>query len=144
MTIRKPNKNMPKETDNSISDMVIVEGYTSPEEILERGKLASENTIEALKRMYPKTPELEARERELMLNKEFNKELMAVMSENKEKIDNVYLAHSMRERIKSLNNEIKSINEQIQQTHETNLIYEKDRKIKELEGLLREATNKQI
>ena len=124
--------------------MVVVEGYTSPEEILERGQLASENTIEALKRMYPKTPELEAREKELMLNKQFNKELMAVMSENKEKIDGVYLAHSMRERIKSLNNELININEQIQKTHESNLIYEKDRKIKELESLLKQATNKQI
>lgn len=142
MKIRIPNKNPARSTDNTISDMVVVEGYTSPEEILERGQLASENTIEALKRMYPKTPELEVREKELMLNKEFNKELMTIMSENKEKIDNIYLAHSMRERIKSLNNEIKSINEQIQQTHETNLIYEKDRKIKELENLLREATAK--
>lgn len=142
MKIRKPNDNPPKATDNTISDMVVVEGYTSPEEILERGQLASENTIEALKRMYPKTPELETRERELMLNKEFNKELMAIMSENKEKIDNIYLAHSMRERIKSLNNEIKSINEEIQKTHESNLIYEKDRKIKELEQLLQEATKK--
>nr|DAK50605.1 MAG TPA: hypothetical protein [Microviridae sp.] len=142
MKIRIPNKNPARSTDNTISDMVVVEGYTSPEEILERGQLASENTIEALKRMYPKTPELEVREKELMLNKKFNKELMAIMSENKEKIDNIYLAHSMRERIKSLNNEIKSINEQIQQTHETNLIYEKDRKIKELENLLKQATNK--
>ena len=142
MTIRKPNNNPARETDNSISDMVVVEGYTSPEEILERGQLASENTIEALKRMYPKTPELEVKEKELMLDKKFNKELMAIMSENKEKIDNIYLAHSMRERIKSLNNEIKSINEEIQKSHETNLIYEKDRKIKELEDLLKKATNK--
>lgn len=142
MKMRIPNSNPARSTDNTISDMVVVEGYTSPEEILERGKLASENTIEALKRMYPKTPELEVREKELMLNKEFNKELIAIMSENKEKIDNIYLAHSMRERIKSLNNEIKSINEQIQQTHETNLIYEKDRKIKELEDLLKQATAK--
>lgn len=144
MKIRKPNTNMPRETDNSISDMVVVEGYTSPEEILERGQLASENTIEALKRMYPKTPELETKERELMLNKQFNKELMSIMSENKEKIDGIYLAHSMRERIKSLNNELKSINEEIQKTHESNLIYEKDRKIKELEDLLNQARNKQI
>lgn len=142
MKIRKPNNNPARITDNSISDMVVVEGYTSPEEILERGQLASENTIEALKKMYPKTPELEIQQRELMLNKQFNKELSAIMSENKEKIDNIYLAHSMRERIKTLNNELIKINEQIQQTHEANLIYEKDRKIKELEQLLQEATNK--
>lgn len=144
MKLRKPNDNEPRKTDNSISDMVVVEGYTSPEEILERGQLASENTIEALKRMYPKTPEIEAQERELMLNKQFNKELMAIMSENKEKIDNIYLAHAMRERIKTINNELKSINEEIEKTHESNLIYEKDRKIKELETLLQQATNKQV
>ena len=142
MKIRKANHNEATKIDNSISDMVVVEGYTSPEEILERGQLASQNTIEALKKMYPKTPELEIREKELMLNQQFNKELRAVMSENKEKIDNIYLAHSMRQKIKSLNNEIKDINDEIQKNHESNLIYEKDRKIKELEKLLREATTK--
>lgn len=142
MKIRKANHNEPTEINNHISDMVIVEGYTSPEEILERGQLASQNTIEALKKMYPKTPELEIREKELMLNQQFNKELRAVMSENKEKIDNIYIAHSMRQKIKSLNNEIKAINEDIQKNHESNLIYEKDRKIKELEQLLQEATKK--
>lgn len=141
MKLRKPNKNGPRETDNTISDMVVVEGYTSPEEVLERGQLASQNTIESLKKIYPKSPELEAKERELMLNDMFNKELQMVMSENKEKIDGVYLAHAMREKTKSLVNEINDINSKIEKSKEVNLIYEKDRKIRQLEELLRQAKN---
>lgn len=142
MKLRKPNSNKPRETDNSITDMVVVEGYTSPEEILERGQLASQNTIESLKKMYPKSPELEAKEREFILNEQFNKELKMIMSENKEKIDGIYLAHSVREKTKSLVNELKDINSKIEKSKEVNLVYEKDRKIKELEELLKQATKK--
>lgn len=140
MNIRKPNTNMPKETDNSITDYVVVEGITSPEELVERGKLTAQNTIEYLKQTYPKSPEKEAKERELMLDEKFNKYLRELEKENKEKISTVYKAHDVRQKIINLRNEITRINDDIKQNNEVNLIYQKDAKIRELERLLKEAT----
>ena len=142
MKIRKPNYSQPRETDNTITDYVVVEGITSPEELVERGKLTAQNTIEYLKQMYPKSPEKEARERELMLNKEFNKYLKELENDNKEKISTVYKAHDIRQKVLNLKNELTSINEKIKQSNEVNLIYQKDAKIRELEELLKQATLK--
>ena len=140
MNIRKPNKSEPRKTDNSITDYVVVEGITSPEELIERGKLTAQNTIEFLKEMYPKSPEKEARERELMLNEEFNKYLRELEKDNKEKISTIYKAHDIRQKIINLKNEITDINSKIKESNEVNLIYQKDIKIRELEELLRKAT----
>lgn len=140
MTLRLPNKNEPRKTDNTITDYVVVDGITSPEELVERGKLTAENTINFLKEMYPKSPEKEAKERELIVNQEFNKYLRELEKDNKEKISTVYKAHDIRQKIINLKNEITNINDQINKSNEVNLIYQKDAKIRELEELLKKAT----
>ena len=142
MKVRKPNQNEAKKTDNSITDYVVVEGITSPEELVERGKLTAQNTIDFLKQMYPKSPEKEARERELMLNKEFNKYLKEIENDNREKISTVYKAHDIKQKVINLKNELTNINEKIKKSNEVNLIYQKDAKIRELEELLKQATAK--
>lgn len=140
MKMRKPNKTKPIEVDNSITDYVIVEGITSPEELVERGKLTAQNTIDYLKQMYPKSPELESKEKEYAINKKFNDYLKELEKENKEKISQVYNAHDIRQKIINLKNEITRINDEITKSNEVNLIYQKDNKIRELEKLLKEAT----
>lgn len=139
MRIRRPNHNSPIKVDNSITDYVVVEGITSPEELIERGKLTARNTIEYLKQMYPKSPEKEARERELIIDEKFNKYMRELQQDNKEKIDTVYNAHSIRQKIINLKNELTTLNDKIKESNEVNLIYQKDAKIKELEELLKKA-----
>ena len=139
MKIRKPNNNNPIKIDNSITDYVVVEGITSPEELVERGKLTARNTVEYLKQLYPKSPELEAREKELIVNEQFNKYMRKLSNENKEKIDAVYQAHDVRQKIINLKNELTTINDKIKESNEVNLIYQKDARIRELEELLKKA-----
>lgn len=139
MKIRKANNNEAVKTDNSITDYVVVEGIISPEEIVERGKLTAQSTIDFLKQLYPKSPEKEARERELILDREFNKYLKQVEEENKEKISTIYNAHDIRQKVINLKNELTEINDKIKKSNEVNLIYQKDAKIRELEKLLKEA-----
>ena len=142
MKIRKANTGYPRTTDNSISDYVTVEGITSPEELVERGKLTARNTIEYLKQMYPKSPEHEVRERELIMNEKFNQYMRELSEENKDKIETIYQAHDIRQKIINLKNELISINERIKESNEVNLIYQKDAKIRELEELLVKAREK--
>ena len=142
MKIRKANNNNPTKIDNSITDYVVVEGIVSPEELVERGKLTAQNTIEYLKQMYPKSPENEAKERELIVDEKFNKYIRELSKENKDKIDTIYQAHDIRQKIINLKNELTSINDKIKESNEVNLIYQKDAKIRELEALLKEARNK--
>ena len=127
---------LPHSKNNQKSDKVVVEGIMSPEEIFERGQLASRNTLEYLKRMYPKTPEYELQERENIANEFLNKELKKLEGENKQKIDSIYAAHGVKQKIKEITNEISSINKKIENERQANDIYLKEQKIKELENII--------
>ena len=92
--------------------------------------------------MYPKSPEHEVRERELIMNEKFNQYMRELSEENKDKIETIYQAHDIRQKIINLKNELISINERIKESNEVNLIYQKDAKIRELEELLVKAREK--
>ena len=138
MNLRKPNHNEATKTDNSIGDFVVVEGVVSPEEIYDRGVMASRNTIELLKQMYPKSPEYELREREAMANEFLSKELAKLEQDNKEKVSSIYASHIVKTKIKSLKDEISELNEKYAKEKRVNYIYEKEMKIKELEAIIEE------
>lgn len=89
MKIFKPRHN-PATKNNQESDKVIVEGVCTAEDLWERGQLAGQQTIEALKRMYPKSLEIEEKELELMNNQPFVDSLRQACKENKEKIDSIF------------------------------------------------------
>lgn len=135
MILRKPNKNKPIK-NNQEDDKVIVDGFMSASEIVERGKLAAYNTIEAMKAMYPHSPELRLIEEENIANEELNKVLRSIELENKEGISAFYAKHNIKEKIKSLKSELDSLNNQYAETRRTSLLYEKENKIRELENII--------
>lgn len=141
MKIRKPNQNNPI-TNNQGNDYVVVDGILSPAEIAERGQIASQRTIDLLKTLYPKSPEKELLEREMMANEQLNKELQIYAKENNEKIEEFYLQNQLTQKIKETKSEIDKINKKIEKSKEVNLIYEKERRIRELEEELRLFKNK--
>ena len=117
-------------------DKTVVDGYLSPGEIVERGKLAAVNTIETLKQMYPHSPELKLKEEEMMANEELNKTLRAIEKENRENISAYYVKHKIKESITEIKNQITKLNEEYEKSKHTNLLYQKEQKIKELEALI--------
>lgn len=135
MKLRKPNKNNPTINDQS-DDKVVVDGFMTPGEIVERGKLAAQNTIETMKIMYPHSPEMRLKEEEYIKNTELNNALRELENQNKEGIAAFYAKHKIKEKIKSIRDEITSLNEEYQETRRTNLLYQKESKIKELENII--------
>ena len=135
MKLRKPNKNNPIINDQS-DDKVVVDGFMTPGEIVERGKLAAQNTIETMKIMYPHSPESRLREEEYIKNTELNNALRELENQNKEGIAAFYAKHKIKEKIKSIRDEITSLNEEYKETRRTNLLYQKESKIKELENII--------
>ena len=142
MNLRKPNKNIPL-INNQEDDKVVVDGFLSPAEIVERGRLSAKSTIEQMKMLYPHSEEAQVREREMMVDEALNKELKALEIENKEKISAFYAKHKIKDKIKSIKNELSNLNSEFEKTKHISLIEEKNRKIKELEDLITEA-KKQI
>ena len=140
MKLRKPNKNKPIE-NNQEDDKVVVDGFMTPSEIVERGKLAAQNTIETMKAMYPHSPEMRIREEEYIANTELNNALRELEKQNKEGVSSFYAKHKIKEKIKSINDEIKKLNEDYQETRRTNLLYQKENKIKELENIINQLKN---
>ena len=122
MKIRKANNCKPV-INNQEDDKVIVDGFMTPSEIVERGKLAAQNTIETMKLMYPHSPELRLKEEEYIANEELNNALRQLEKENKEGISAFYSKHKIKEKITSLNQEIKDLNEKYEETRRTNLLY---------------------
>lgn len=135
MKRRIPNSNKPI-TNNQEDDKVVVDGFMTPTEIVERGKLAAQNTIDTLKRMYPHSPELRLKEQENIANTELNNALRQLEKENKEGISSFYAKHKIKEKITSLNKDIEELNAKYEETRRTSLLYEKENKIKELEDIV--------
>lgn len=135
MKRRLPNKNEPIK-NNQEDDKVVVDGFMTPAEIVERGKLSAYNTIETMKAMYPHSPEVRIAEEENIANDQLNKILREIEKENKEGISAYYTNHNIKEKIKSIKKEIDSINNQYAETRRTNLLYQKESKIKELEEII--------
>nr|DAG78025.1 MAG TPA: hypothetical protein [Microviridae sp.] len=141
MKLRKPNKNNPIINDQS-DDKVVVDGFMTPGEIVERGKLAAQNTIETMKVMYPHSPEMRLREEEYIANEELNRALRELENQNKEGISAFYSKHKIKEKIKNINEDIKRLDQQYQETRRTNLLYQKENRIKELENIIKDLKNK--
>lgn len=137
MNLRKPNKCKPIK-NNQEDDKVVVDGFMTPSEIVERGKLAAKNTIETMKIMYPHSPEMRIREEEYIANEQLNNALRELENQNKEGISAFYSKHKIKERIRSINADINRLNEEYNETRRTNILYQKENKIKELEGIIKE------
>lgn len=142
MKIRKPVKCKPIINDQK-DDKVVVDGFMTPAEIVERGKLAAQNTIETMKLMYPHSPEMRIKEEEYIANKQLNDALRELENQNKEGISAFYSKHKIKEKIKSINEEIKNLTEEYQETRKTNLLYQKENKIRELEEIIKDLKQKQ-
>lgn len=132
MKIRAGNKTKPI-TNNQESDKVIIDGLMTAEDLTDLGTRAGINTIEQLKAMYPKNVELEKRELEIMSDEELTKKLRIAGKDNDEKINAIYQNQLLKNKIHETRTEIQRLNKEYKKSHEENLIYEKDRKIKELE-----------
>lgn len=141
MKLRKPNKNEPI-INNQEDDKVVVDGFMTPAEIVERGKLAAKNTIETMKIMYPHSPELRITEESYIANQELNNALRELENQNKEGISAFYAKHKIKDKIKNINNEIDKLTEEYKETRRTNLLYQKENKIKELEKIIKELKDK--
>ena len=143
MKLRKPNKCEPT-TNNQETDNVVVDGVTSPQELLERAEMASQNTIEQLKRLYPKSPEYELKERENIFNQELNKLLNQTEREARDKIDQFYSRHKLKEKINEARNELRRLDNEYKETKKVSAIYEKERRIQELEKIIEDMKTKAL
>lgn len=141
MLIRKPNKNSPI-INNQESDKVVIDGLMTAEDLSLIGQEAGVKTIEQLRSLYPKNAELEARELEIMNDEELAKKLRIAGKDNDEKINAIYQNQLLKNKINETRTEIQRLNEEFKRTHEENLIFEKDRKIRELENELEKAKQK--
>ena len=141
MKIRKGNNTIPIQ-NNQKDDKVVVDGFLTPAEIVERGKLAAQNTIETLRQLYPHAPKQKIEEMELIANEELNKELRRLESENKENISAFYAKHKIKDKINEIRKDITNLNEKYKETQQINALYQKERKIKELESIVEQLKNK--
>lgn len=140
MKIRKANKCSPIVNDQG-DDKVVVDGFMTPQEIVERGKLAAINTIESMKKMYPHSPEQRIVEEENIANMELNNALRELENQNREGINAFYAKHKIKEKISSIRNELNRLTEEYNETKRTNLLYQKEQKIKELENIVKNLKN---
>lgn len=141
MKIRQPNKTEPRQ-NNQESDKVVIDGLMTAEDLTDLGVKAGINTVEQLRAMYPKNPELEKRELEIMSDEALVEKLRLAGKDNDEKINAIYQNQLLKNKINETRNEIQRLNKEYKKSHEENLIYEKDRKIKELEETIEKYKNK--
>lgn len=141
MKIRKGNSNEPIK-NNQKSDKVIIDGLMTAEDLVNMGTKAGINTIEQLRQLYPHNPILEKAENEIMNDEELVKKLRIAGKDNDEKINAMYMNQKLKESIRLTRNKINELNEKYAKTHQQNLIYEKDRLIKELQNELDGYKNK--
>ena len=132
MTIRKGNNTKPI-SNNQESDKVVIDGLMTAEDLTDLGVKAGINTIEQLRAMYPKNPELEQRELDIISDEALAEKLRIAGKDNDEKINAIYNNQLLKNKINETRAEIQRLNKEFKRTHEENLIYEKDRKIRELE-----------
>ena len=112
------------------------------EDLTDLGVKAGMNTIEQLRAMYPKNPDLEKRELEIINDEALAEKLRIAGKDNDEKINAIYQNQLLKNKINETRSEIQKLNKEYQKTHEENLIYEKDRKIRELETELKKFQEK--
>lgn len=141
MLAKKANKNYPI-INNQESDKVVIDGLMTAEDLTVIGQEAGAKTIEQLRTLYPKNTNLEQREMEIMSDEELTRKLRIAGKDNDEKINSIYQNQLLKNKINETRNEIQRLNKEFERTHEENLIYEKDRKIKELENELEKARQK--
>ena len=141
MTIKKPNKTEPIKNDQK-SDKVVIDGLMTAEDLSDLGTRAGINTIEQLRAMYPKNSELEARELEIMNDEALTEKLRVAGKDNDEKINAIYQNQLLKNKINETRAEVQRLNKEFKKSHEENLIYEKDKKIRELEETLEKYKNK--
>lgn len=141
MKIRKGHNNIPIK-NNQESDKVVIDGLMTAEDLSHLGTTAGINTIEQLKAMYPKNLELEQKELEIMSDEALTQKLRIAGKDNDEKINAIYQNQLLKNKISQTRNEIQRLNKEYQKSHEENLIYEKDRKIRELEETLEKYKSK--
>ena len=141
MKIRKPNSTEPT-INNQESDKVVIDGLMTAEDLTDLGTRAGVNTIEQLKAMYPKNPELEQRELDIMTNEALTEKLRITGKDNDEKINAIYQNQILKNKINETRNEIQRLNKEYKKSHEENLVYEKDRRIRELEQTIAEFKEK--
>ena len=141
MKLKKPNITKPIE-NNQESDKVVIDGLMTAEDLTDLGVKAGMNTIEQLRAMYPKNPDLEKRELEIINDEALAEKLRIAGKDNDEKINAIYQNQLLKNKINETRSEIQKLNKEYQKTHEENLIYEKDRKIRELETELKKFQEK--
>lgn len=141
MLAKKANKNYPI-INNQESDKVVIDGLMTAEDLTVIGQEAGAKTIEQLRTLYPKNTNLEQREMEIMSDEELTRKLRIAGKDNDEKINSIYQNQLLKNKINETRNEIQRLNKEFERTHEENLIFEKDRKIKELENELEKARQK--
>lgn len=141
MKIRKPNNNKPT-ANNQESDKVVIDGLMTAEDLTDLGVRAGINTIEQIRAMYPKNEELEKRELEIMSDEELVKKLRIAGKDNDEKINAFYQNQLIKNKIKETRDEIQKLDKEYKKSHEENIVYEKDRKIRELEETIEKYKNK--
>lgn len=139
MKIRKGNANKPIE-NNQESDKVCIDGLMRTEDLVSYGQIAGMQTIEELRKMYPKNAEYEEKERIIMNDDELTLKLRAAGKDNDEKINAVYQNQRLQEKIRNTRNKINSLNKEYEQTHQENIIYQKNQKIRELEDEIARMT----
>lgn len=141
MIIRKAHKEEAIK-NNQESDKVIIDGLMTTEELTEMGQRAAINTKDVLMRMYPKNPELEIKELDMINDEAFNQRLAQLTETNSEGIEAFYANQKLKDKINQTRNEIQKLNKKYRTTKEQNLIYEQNRKIEELTNQLKEAREK--
>lgn len=141
MLVRKANKNQAI-ANNQESDKVVIDGLMTAEDLALVGQRAGMQTIEQLRQLYPHNLELEKRELEIMNDEALVEKLRIAGKDNDEKINAFYQNQLYKDKINQTRAEIQRLNKEYQRTHEENLIFEKDRKIRELENELVKYKNK--
>lgn len=141
MLVRKANKNQAI-TNNQESDKVVIDGLMTAEDLAIVGQRAGMQTIEQLRQLYPQNLELEQRELEIMSDEALVEKLRIAGKDNDEKINAFYQNQLYKDKINKTRAEIQRLNKEYERTHEENLIFEKDRKIRELENELVKYKNK--
>ena len=139
MRIRRGNTNKPIE-NNQESDKVCIDGLMKTEDLVSYGQLAGMQTIEELRKIYPKNAEYEEKERIIMNDDELTLKLRAAGKDNDEKINAVYQNQKLKEKIRDTRDKINSLNKEYEQTHQENIIYQKNQKIRELEDEIARMT----
>ena len=82
--------------------------------------------------MYPHNPDLQAKEEAIISDSALVEKLRIAGKDNDEKINALYSNQKIKQKIKETRDSLNKLNKEYEKTHENNLIYQKDQKIKEI------------